>query len=105
MVLHELAHGYHHLVLGVKHGGIEAAYKQAVDRKLYESVEYVNGGKQKAYAMTDSKEYYAELSEAYFGKNDYFPYTRTELAKHDPVGYRLMESTWGKPKSAERKDK
>lgn len=105
MVLHELAHAYHHLVLGARHGGIEAAYKQAADRKLYESVEYVKGGKQKAYALTNAKEYYAELSEAYFGKNDYFPYTSTELAKHDPVGYRLMESTWGKPQSADRKDK
>jgi hypothetical protein len=98
MVLHELSHAYHHLVLGDDHAGIEAAYRQAVDRKLYDSVDYVNGGKQKAYALTNSREYFAELSEAYFGKNDFFPFTRAELEKHDPVGYRFMLRTWGKPK-------
>ncbi len=95
MVMHELAHAYHHLVLGEKHAGIEAAFKQAVDRKLYESVGYVLGGNKRAYALSNAKEYYAELTEAYFGKNDFFPYTRSELAKHDPVGFQLMESTWG----------
>lgn len=95
MVMHELAHAYHHLVLGEKHAGIDAAFKQAVDRKLYESVAYVLGGNKKAYAMNNAKEYYAELTEAYFGKNDFFPYDRKDLAQHDPVGYQLMESTWG----------
>jgi hypothetical protein len=102
MVLHELAHAYHHLVLGEKHASIETAYKQAMDRKLYDSVEYVNGGKRKAYATTNAKEYYAELSEAYFGKNDFYPFTRTDLKKHDPVGYQLMEKTWGTPRDAKR---
>jgi hypothetical protein len=96
MVLHELAHAYHFLVLGENHAGIKAAYKQAVDRKLYQSVAYVKGGKRKAYAVTNSKEYFAELSEAYFGKNDFYPFVRGELKGHDPVGYRLMEEAWGK---------
>ena len=95
MVMHELAHAYHHLVLGDKHAGIDAAFKQAVDRKLYESVGYVLGGNKRAYAMNNAKEYYAELTEAYFGKNDFFPFTRSDLEKHDPVGNQLMESTWG----------
>lgn len=95
MVMHELAHAYHHLVLGDKHAGIEAAFKQAVDRKLYESVGYVLGGNKRAYALNNAKEYYAELTEAYFGKNDFYPFSRSELAKHDPVGYQLMESSWG----------
>jgi hypothetical protein len=103
MVLHELSHAYHHLVLGAGHAGIEAAYKQAVDRKLYESVDSVQGGKKKAYALTNAKEYYAELSEAYFGKNDFYPFTYQELKKHDPVGFQLMESTWGKPRSVNQR--
>ena len=68
MVLHELAHAYHHLVLGDDCKSIEAAYKHAVDKKLYESVAYCGGGKQRAYALTNAKEYFAELSEAYFGR-------------------------------------
>ena len=32
-----------------------------------------------------------------FGKNDFFPYTRDELEKHDPVGFALMKKAWGDP--------
>ncbi len=102
MVLHELAHAYHHLVLGDKHEGIKSAFQQAVDRKLYESIAYVNGGTRKAYALTNAKEYYAELTEAYFGKNDFYPFNRNDLARHDPVGYRLIESTWGVPDAGKK---
>ena len=97
MVLHELAHAYHHLVLGDECKSIEAAYQHAVDKKLYESVAYCGGGKQRAYALTNAKEYFAELSEAYFGKNDFFPFVRSELEQYDPVGFHLMEQIWGKP--------
>ena len=94
MLLHELAHAYHHLVLGDYYAGIEAAYQHAVHQKLYESVAYVKGGKQKAYALTNAKEYFAELSEAYFGKNDFYPFTRSNLKTYDPLGYRLLQTVW-----------
>lgn len=94
MLLHELAHAYHHLVLGDQYTGIEVAYHQAVQQKLYASVAYVKGGKQKAYALTNAKEYFAELSEAYFGKNDFYPFTRSELKAYDPSGYQLMKTVW-----------
>jgi hypothetical protein len=97
MVMHEMAHAYHHLVLGDDCKSIEAAYKHAVDSKLYESVAYCGGGKQKAYALTNSKEYFAELSEAYFGRNDFYPFVRSELKQYDPQGFQVMEEVWGKP--------
>jgi hypothetical protein len=103
MILHELAHAYHFRVLGEKHDGILAAYRQAMDRKLYDSVAHVNGKKQRAYAATNEKEYFAELTEAYFGKNDFFPFNRAELEKHDPVGYQLMRDIWGEPKDADKR--
>ena len=97
MVMHELAHAYHFTVLGDKYPPLEAAYKQAMERKLYDEVAFVTGGKKKAYAATNRAEYFAELTEAYFGKNDFFPFTRAELEKHDPVGYKLMKDAWGDP--------
>jgi hypothetical protein len=97
IILHEMAHAYHFRVLGEQHGGIRAAYKQAVERKLYDSVLRANGKKEKAYALTSAGEYFAELSEAYFGRNDFYPFTRAELEKHDPVGYQLMRDVWGEP--------
>jgi hypothetical protein len=94
MVMHELAHSYHFTVLGERYEPLVAAYKQAKDRKLYDAVERVGGRKQKAYAITNPAEYFAELTEAYFGKNDFFPFTRDELKKHDPAGFELMQKAW-----------
>lgn len=96
MLMHEMAHAFHKTVLGYGHAPIESAYQRAVDARLYESVPYINGGKKRAYAMNNSMEYFAELTEAYLGKNDFFPYGRQELAQHDPAGYRLMQSVWEK---------
>lgn len=96
MVLHELAHAYHFLVLGERHPEIAAAYRQAVESRSYESVDYYGGGKRRAYALVDEKEYFAELSEAYFCRNDYYPFTRADLQQHDPVGHELLQRLWGK---------
>ncbi|MBW4523011.1 MAG: hypothetical protein KME16_25520 [Scytolyngbya sp. HA4215-MV1] len=104
MVLHELAHAYHYRVLGDGDAGIAAAYQHAIAQKLYESVDYVDGDKRRAYALTNAREYFAELSEAYFGKNDFYPFTRVELKRYDPVGYQLMERVWGKPRIADLGD-
>ncbi len=97
MVLHELAHAYHYFTLGYEYAPLHVAYKQAMERKLYESVAFVTGGKRKAYATTNPSEYFAELSEAYFGKNDFAPYTHEELARFDPVGFAMMKKAWGEP--------
>jgi hypothetical protein len=94
MMLHELSHAYHFLFLGESYSGIMDAYQQALNYHLYESVDYISGGKMRAYALTNSKEYFAELSEAYFGKNDFYPFTRQQLAEYDPVGFRLMQQAW-----------
>ena len=101
MVLHELAHAYHFLVLGERHPEIAAAYRRAVESRSYESVDYFGGGKRRAYALVDEKEYFAELSEAYFCRNDYYPFTRADLQRHDPVGYELLQRVWGKASNRE----
>jgi Mlc titration factor MtfA (ptsG expression regulator) len=49
----------------------------------------------KAYAMTNAAEYFAETTEAYFGTNDFFPYTNAELKKHDPFMHELLGKIWG----------
>lgn len=95
MLLHEMAHAYHHQVLCYDNPAVRIAYRHALRRGLYEQVEYIRGGKQRAYALTNEQEYFAELSEAYFGKNDFFPFVREDLARYDPVGFRVMRSTWG----------
>lgn len=50
--------------------------------------------RKEAYALTNELEYFAELSEAYLGRNDFYPYVRKDLEKYDPKGYELMKNTW-----------
>jgi hypothetical protein len=94
MVLHELAHAYHHRVLGRGDRAVLDTYEAARRSGNYERVEHKSGEKRRAYALNDDAEYFAELTEAYFGKNDFFPFNRDELKTHDPTGYALMEKVW-----------
>jgi hypothetical protein len=97
MVLHELAHAYHNQFLpgGFDNDKVRAAYQNAKSRKLYEAVLRNNGHTERAYAMTDPMEYFAECSEAYFGTNDFYPFVRVELKAHDPQGYETLTDLWG----------
>jgi len=97
MVLHELAHAYHHRVLGYDDPDIKAAYKSAVESKSYESVLRYNGRMARAYALNNDQEYFAELTEAYFGQNDFYPFVRAEVAKHDPAMYEILKKLWREP--------
>jgi hypothetical protein len=97
MLLHELAHAHHTLILGENRRAIATAYKAAMEKKLYDNVAYLDGSKGQACAATNGSEYYAELTEAFFGRNDWFPFTPTELQKHDPAGFKLMQDTCGRP--------
>jgi hypothetical protein len=96
-LLHELAHAYHYRELGEDHPQIRAAYEHAMKSRLYESVAYIHGGRRPAYGAKSPTEYFAELSEAYFGKNDYYPFTRAEMLLHDSAGYRMVERLWSAP--------
>jgi hypothetical protein len=95
MVLHELAHAYHHQVLGFDHPEVRRCYQQAVASHRYDKVLHINGRERRHYALTNEREYFAETTEAYFGRNDFYPFVRAELRQHDPAGYALMEKLWG----------
>lgn len=97
MVLHELAHGYHHLVLGVDHPEIAAAWQRTVDSGEYDSVLHINGSQRRHYALTNREEWFAEATEAYFGTNDFFPFVRAELQHQDPEAFALIRRVWNEP--------
>ncbi len=94
IVIHELAHAHHDQVLGYEHPSLLAAYRQAVDKNLYAAVRRNDGTTVRAYALTNHHEYFAELTEAYFGINDFFPFRRSELQAHDPVGFEALRAAW-----------
>ena len=96
VVLHELAHAYHDQILSFDHAEIVAAWKKAMAEKKYDKVLVFNGRFVKHYATTNHKEYFAESTEAYFYRNDFYPFVRAELKQHDPVMHTLLEEIWGK---------
>jgi hypothetical protein len=97
MVLHEVAHAYHHKFLagGFENSELKAAYQSAMKTKRYESVLKIANTEEKAYATTNPMEYFAEATEAFFGTNDFYPFVRSELRHHDPEGYELVKKLWG----------
>lgn len=100
--LHELAHSYHDRVLGFDEPRLKAAYDKARAGGTYDKVGRRDAqGRvtmERAYAMSDHMEYFAEGSEAFFSTNDFFPFTRAELREHDPEGFELLADLWGAEK-------
>lgn len=102
--LHELAHAFHHRTLpgGFENAEIKAAYDRACAGGRYDRVERSFGegnGRantfERAYALTNPMEYFAEATEAYFTRNDFFPFTRKQLSEHDPDMMELVGKLWG----------
>jgi hypothetical protein len=96
VVLHELAHAYHDQVLSFDNQEIIDAYNAAKAKGIYDNVLLYTGAHVRHYALTNHKEYFAEMSEAYLGVNDFYPFVRAELKECDPAMFAIMEKVWGK---------
>ena len=94
VVMHELAHAYHHGVLGFDEPRIIALYEAAVLSGDYEETFRLRGRVDRHYALSNPKEYFAEGTEAYLGTNDYYPFVRGELERHDPGLHALLRELW-----------
>lgn len=104
VVLHELTHAYHDQVLGFDEARLEAAWKKFRDSGKYESVLTSPGLRRGHYGLTNAKEFFAEMTEAYFGSNDFYPFVAGELKEAEPEVFQLMEEIWGAlPASGGRK--
>lgn len=95
VVLHELAHAYHDQVLGFDDQRIVDAWRAACEAKTLDDVLAHTGKRVEHYAKTDHKEYFAEATEAWFYRNDFYPFVRAELAESDPGCHALLEQIWG----------
>jgi hypothetical protein len=97
MVLHELAHAYHHQFLadGYDNSDVKAVFQQAMASERYKTLLHIDGRRRPGYAATNPMEYFAETAEAYFGTNDFFPFVRSELKEHDEAAFALHERLWG----------
>ena len=87
--LHELAHAYHDRVLGFESTAVIASpttkpRPAANTTRWSAAMPRAKSPRDRAYAMTNHKEYFAESTEAFFGTNDFFPFTRDELRAARP---------------------
>ena len=96
VVLHELAHAYHDQYLGFDDLRVKEAYQAAEKEGLYEEVLLYTGHRGRHYGLTDHKEYFAEGTEAYFGRNDFYPFVRAELKHYDRRLHDLLREIWGR---------
>ena len=88
VVLHELAHGFHD-------ERVIAAWKKFCASGKYKSVLTSPGGMREHYGLTNPKEFFAEMTEAYFGSNDFYPFVTGELKQAEPEIFALMAEIWG----------
>lgn len=94
-VLHELAHAYHDQVLGFEMPRVKEVWQRYVDSGNGVRALHVDGRTVRHYAMTNQKEFFAEMTEAYFGTNDFFPFVHGELKQAEPETFALLREIWG----------
>lgn len=94
VILHELAHAYHDQMLGFDEPRIVAAYEEYKKSGHGDATLLYNGKRVKHYALTNHKEFFAEMTESFFGVNDFFPFNRAELHEAEPELFELLTQVW-----------
>jgi alpha-galactosidase len=97
VILHELAHAYHDQVLDFEEPRIKEAYEKYKKSGHGDKTLLYDGRRVKHYALTNQMEFFAEMTEAYFGVNDFFPFNRAELKEAEPAIYTLLKDIWEAP--------
>jgi hypothetical protein len=97
-VLHELAHAYHDQVLSFDNAEIKAAWQKFEESGKYKSVLHMSGRMRAHYGLTNPMEFFAEMTETYFGMNDFYPFNRAELQRDEPEIAMLIGRMWGVPR-------
>ncbi len=104
VVLHELAHAYHDQVLGFDEPRVTQAWKKFCDSGKYKSVLTSPGHLREHYGLNNPKEFFAEMTESYFGSNDFYPFVAGDLKQAEPEIFALMAEIWGPlPGSAKKR--
>lgn len=94
-LLHELAHAYHaHHVTPLEEQLIQTAYTHAKSKGLYVQVPHYGSRPRMSYARLNVREYFAETTESFFGRNNAFPFDRKQLKTYDPLGYKMVRIIW-----------
>ena len=95
VILHELAHAYHDQVLGFEDPRVLKVFEAYKKSGHGDAALLYDGTRVRHYGLTDQKEFFAEMTESYFGGDDFFPFNRAELITAEPEIYELMRAIWG----------
>jgi Mlc titration factor MtfA (ptsG expression regulator) len=71
-------------VLGFDEPRIRDAYEKFKKSGRGDKVLLFNGKRVRHYALTNPMEFFAEMTEAYFGVNDFFPFNRSPVVGNQP---------------------
>ena len=102
VVLHELTHAYHDQVLGFDDASILETYERFKQSGRSDSALLITGKRGRHYALTDQKEFFAEMTEAYFCMNNFFPFNRAELMTTEPEIFGLLQTVWGQSQPSQK---
>ena len=97
VILHELTHAYHDQFLSFNDARIMQAYENYKKSGRGETALLYSGARVKHYGLTNHKEFFAEMTEAYFGANDFFPFNRAELKESEPEIHAMLREIWEVP--------
>ena len=79
VIMHELAHAYHDQVLGFEDPRVLKVFEAYKKSGHGDAALLYDGTRVRHYGLTDQKEFFAEMTESYFGGDDFFPFNRAEL--------------------------
>ncbi len=94
-VLHELAHAYHDRVIGFDDPRVMAVWEKYVASGRGTFALHVSGRSVPHYGLTNQKEFFAEMTEAYFGRNDFTPFVYGQIKRDEPDTHALLLEIWG----------
>jgi hypothetical protein len=104
VILHELAHAYHDQVLGFNEPRIREAFETFKKSGHGDKTLLYNGNRVKHYALTNQMEFFAEMTESFFGVNDFYPFNRAELKEAEPEIFDLLAEIWDAPQRKKKKE-
>ncbi|NQU21993.1 MAG: hypothetical protein HQ567_11975 [Candidatus Nealsonbacteria bacterium] len=94
-VLHHLACAYFDRTLKADRAVVSEALGEAAKGGKYDRVLRFDGKHVRHPALLNPREYFAEMSESYYGFNDHYPFLQFELSRHDPDACALLARLWG----------
>ncbi len=94
VILHELAHAYHDQYLDFDNAEVMKTFVRYKESQRGEKTLLFDGKRVKHYGLTNQKEFFAEMTESYFGVNDFFPFTRAELKESEPEIDAMLSKMW-----------